>query len=343
MHSRFLSGLVVAFTAALLLLPRPAAAAYPCPGGPGPGEVQVGVSGGTHGVAAVPMCEGSGNAGGDGGVYYAYGSVAWHPDADDVWMAGNWNGAGRAESEALAACNRDMGGGCSSIGEWHNSSMTIIRDSQGLLWNGWNGQGGAGRKRVLADCAAKQVLPCEILHSFSADKRGYNPPPTARKLYASAAWVYDKGYDGRLYISSGQRSSTAANEAALAACAAATASTTCRIATVVGNGVIQPYLMDSANSVVNERTAKRAAKAAATDCKRKKGKCTVQRTYDSRTPGNFVHTYAPATAPKAAEAPRIRSRASSPDSRQVRRSSARSTVSAEPHSQTLRRARVSAV
>lgn len=298
MHLRPWFGLIAAITVAMLLLPHQAAAAYPCPGGPGPGEVQVGVSGGSHGVAAVPMCEGSGNAGGDGGgVYYAYGAVAWHPDADDVWMAGNWNGAGPAEREALAACNRDMGGGCSSIGEWNNSSMTIIRDGQGVLWNGWNGQGGAGRKRALADCASKQMLPCEVLHSFSADKRSYNPPPTARKLYASAAWVFDKGYDGRLYISSGQRSATAANEAALAACVAATASKTCRIATAVGNGVIQPYLMDSGNSVVVERTAKRAAKAAAADCKRKKSKCAVQRAYDSRTPGNFVHTYAPTPAP----------------------------------------------
>lgn len=32
------------------------AQAFPCPQGPGPGQQQVGTSGGTHGVAAVPMC-----------------------------------------------------------------------------------------------------------------------------------------------------------------------------------------------------------------------------------------------------------------------------------------------
>lgn len=297
MHLRFSLSLIAAFVAVMLLLPRQAAAAYPCPGGPGPGEVQVGVSGGTHGVAAVPMCEGSGGGDGGGDVYYAYGAVAWHPDADDVWMAGNWNGAGPAEGEALAACNRDMGGGCSSIGEWHNSSMTIIRNSQGILSNGWNGQGGAGRKRALADCAARQILPCEVLHSFSADKRSYNPAPTARMSYASGAWGTGEHYDGRIYVSSGHRNAIAANEAALAACAAATASTTCRIAVGVGNGVIQPFLLDSANNVLVERTAKRAAKAVTTDCKRRKAKCTVQQSYDSRTPGNFVHIYTPATAP----------------------------------------------
>ncbi|MCW5646923.1 MAG: DUF4189 domain-containing protein [Sphingopyxis sp.] len=288
------------FVAALLLFaaPQPARAAYPCPGGPGPGEVQVGVSGGSHGVAAVPVCERSGGGGGDGGgggVYYAFGSVAFHADADDVWMAGNWNNADTARREALAACNRDMGGGCASIGDWNNSSMTIIRDSQGGLWNGWNGQGGASRKRVLAECSSKQLLPCEILHSFGADKRRYSPRPTARKLYASAAWVYGEGYDGRLYIASGHRSVGAANDAALAACAAASASR-CRIAAGVGNGVIQPFKSNSDTNVVAERTAKRGAEAAQADCKRRAGKCQIQRAYDSRIPGAFVHDFNAAAA-----------------------------------------------
>lgn len=290
---------LLAAAAALLALSEPAAAAYPCPNGPGPGEVQVGVSGGTHGVAAVPMCERSGGGGGDGGgggVYYAYGSAAWHPDADDVWMMGNWNGPGPAEREALAACNRDMGGGCSSIGEWNNSSMTIMRDSQGMLYNGWNGQGGASRKRVLADCSSRQLLPCEILHSFGADKRSYAPRPTARKLYASAAWVYGDGYNGRLYIASGHREAAAADAAALAACAAATASTSCRIAAAVGNGVLQPFKSNSDTNIVAERTPKRAAAAAAADCKRRTSKCQVQRSFDSRAPGTFTHDFHAAAA-----------------------------------------------
>lgn len=53
-----------------------ALAAYPCPAGPGPGEQQVGVGGGSHGIAAVPMCVqtggGSGGAGAGGGGYAGY-------------------------------------------------------------------------------------------------------------------------------------------------------------------------------------------------------------------------------------------------------------------------------
>lgn len=299
MIARFTLGLaaVFAFAFAFLALPQPAAAAFPCPNGPGPGEVQVGVSGGSHGVAAVPMCESTGGGNGGGGeVYYIYGAIAWHPDADDVWMAGNWNNADAAKGEALEACNREMGGGCTSIGDWNNSSMTIMRDSQGGLWNGWNGQGGASRKRVLAECSSKQLLPCEILHSFGADKRRYSPQPTARKFYASAAWVYGKGYDGRLYIASGHRDLVAAEQAALAACAAASASTQCRVAASVGNGLIQPFKANSDTNVVAERTAKRGAQAAQADCKRRQSKCQVQRGYDSRIPGQFVHDFHAAAA-----------------------------------------------
>lgn len=297
MIARVTLGLAAVFAFAFLALPQPAAAAFPCPNGPGPGEVQVGVSGGSHGVAAVPMCESTGGRNGGGGeVYYIYGAIVWHPDADDVWMAGYRNNADAAKGEALEACNREMGGGCTSIGDWNNSSMTIMRDSQGGLWNGWNGQGGASRKRVLAECSSKQLLPCEILHSFGADKRRYSPQPTARKFYASAAWVYGEGYEGRLYIASGHRGLVAAEQAALAACAAASASTQCRVAASVGNGLIQPFKANSDTNVVAERTAKRGAQAAQADCKRRQSKCQVQRSYDSRIPGQFVHDFHAAAA-----------------------------------------------
>ena len=52
--------------AAAGLIAQPALANYPCPGGPGPGEQQIGVGGGSHGIAAVPLCVETGG-GADGG------------------------------------------------------------------------------------------------------------------------------------------------------------------------------------------------------------------------------------------------------------------------------------
>lgn len=60
------------------LVTQSAWANYPCPGGPGPGEQQIGVAGGSHGIAEVPICAESGggyggDSGGSGGGGYAGG------------------------------------------------------------------------------------------------------------------------------------------------------------------------------------------------------------------------------------------------------------------------------
>ena len=85
------------------------------PGGPGADEVQVGMSGGGNGVGSVPMCAarlggGSTSPAPAPTYYYIYGSIAWHPDVADVWMIGNYRSSNEAEREALAACQRAMGG-----------------------------------------------------------------------------------------------------------------------------------------------------------------------------------------------------------------------------------------
>ncbi|WP_439566902.1 DUF4189 domain-containing protein [Sphingopyxis sp.] len=292
MFARLALGFAAVF--ALIALPQPAAAAYPCPGGPGPGEVQVGVSGGSHGVAAVPVCEstGGGDSGGGGGVYYIYGAIAWHPHADDVWMDGSYDGAYTAERTALAACNQAMGGGCSSVGEWHNSSMRIIRDRSGVLWSAWHGDGGVHSKKALAECSAKQLLPCEVLGTYSSSKNRHYPKPTARKLYAFAAWVEGtEGFDSRLYIASGQRDPATAERLALDACTKATRQR-CAILAFTGNGFIQTYRLGTSDqSATAETSAKRAGQAAQVNCKKRKQACTLQRVYDSRIPGEFVHDF----------------------------------------------------
>lgn len=295
MPTRFLSVLGLCLATMLAFIAEPAAASYPCPGGAGPGEVQVGVTGGSHGIAATPVCERSGGGGGGdggGGVYYSYGAIAWHRDATDVWMFGNWDSPFVAEREALDACNQAMGGGCTSAGEWNNSSMTIFRDRTGLLWNAWNGQGGAMRKRVLAECNAKQQIPCEVLATFSSSKRRYLPNPSARKLYAAAAWVAGtEGFDSRLYIASGHPDAQVALDTAQGACAKATGRT-CEILALSGGGFIQAYRLGTDdNSATIETNAKRAALAARALCKKRGQACTLQRAYDSRTPGLFVHDF----------------------------------------------------
>lgn len=301
MMFRFVLGLCAAITLALFVMPQPAAAAFPCPSGPGPGEFQVGVAGGSHGVAAVPMCEssGGGDGGSSGGVYYSYGSIAWHPDVSDVWMEGNYDGPNTAERTALDACNRAMGGGCASIGEWHNSSMRIFRDHTGLLWSGWHGDGGVQSKRTLAECSEKQLIPCEVLGTYSSGKSRHFPGINARKLYAAGAWVEGtEGFDSRLYIASGQRDAGVAQQLALDACTNATKQR-CAILSFVGNGFIQTYMLGGSDqSATAETSAKRAAQAAKINCQKRARPCILQRAYDSRSPGEFVHDFAASATAK---------------------------------------------
>ena len=296
---RLVLGVCATIILALFALPQPAAAAFPCPSGPGPGEVQVGVSGGSHGIAAVAMCERSSGGGGDGGgVYYRYGSIALHPDADDVWMAGNYDGPNTAERTALDACNRAMSGGCTSIGEWHNSSMRIFRDSTGFLWSAWHGEGGVHSKRTFAECSAKQLIPCEVLGTYSSGKSPHFPQTNARKLYAAGAWVEGtEGFDSRLYVASGQSDAGVARQLALDACTKATKHR-CAIHVFTGNGFIQTYLSGpSGKGATVETSAKRAAQTAKIDCQKRAQSCTLQRAYDSRNPDEFVHDFtASATA-----------------------------------------------
>ncbi|MBD3730534.1 MAG: DUF4189 domain-containing protein [Sphingomonadales bacterium] len=268
-----------------------AAQAYPCPG-PGPGEVMVGMTPGGNGVAPVPLCARVDDAEPEPAPVDTVAAIAWHPDAADVWVDGRYTGKGTAVGVALDACNRAMGGGCSSTGEWWNSTMAIIRDNRGDLLSAWQGNGGAEGKRVLADCAARQLLPCEVIGKYSSATDRHVPGARARKAYLAAAWVKSaEGYDSKLYIVSGRPNAEDAAQAAVQACQRATGRE-CAIADWSGSGFIQPIVVDGGESLVVETSSKRARDAAKVKCKRDKSKlCQLQQQYSAREPGTFVHDY----------------------------------------------------
>jgi hypothetical protein len=276
--------------------------AYPC-NGAGPGERVVGMSPAAPGVASFPLCvrDESSNAPAEpAAAHNSYAAIAWHPDAADIWVDGNYSGGDNiAQREVLAACNSVMGGGCSLAGDWGNSSMVIIRDRNGSFYRGWAGEGGAERRQVLADCSAKQLLPCEIFATIRSSTNRRSPGASARKFYAASAWVVGlDGYDHKLYIASGQRSADAATGAAIKACRDAT-SRPCESTALTGNGFIQAYRMNgNSDSATVETSAKRAQQAARVNCKKQSGtSCELQALFDSRKPGLFVHEFAKAKTP----------------------------------------------
>lgn len=149
---------------------------YLCPGGPGPGERQVGMTPGGA-IAPVPVCTRV-----DSGPAYggrpaplrpaepppdAYVAVAWHADAADVWAVWNERSDAVAKRIVLEACNRVMGGGCTIAQAGRNSAVAIARGDDGVLHSAWGATPEEARAQMLDYCA-KKSLKCEVAHLFNA-------------------------------------------------------------------------------------------------------------------------------------------------------------------------------
>jgi len=230
---------------------------------------------------------------------HSFAAIAWHPDANDVWMDGNYLSSGGAQAGALQACAQVMGEGCEASGEWSNSTMSVIRNRQGGFTVGWTGEGGRDRRRVLEECTAKQILACEVFKTFDSRRDHYSPGPGVRVSHAVAVWVDGtEGNDRKLYIASGYGSTDEAASLALAACQSANPQHPCKEAARTSGGFIQTGTSDGNRDFSTvEMSASRARAAAQRLCARHEGvNCKVQSVYDSRRRGQFVHDFATGTA-----------------------------------------------
>lgn len=286
------------------LWPAPAQAqAYLCGNGPGPGERMVGMTQGGQGVASMPLCARDGPAPPPPPPVVTYAAIAWHADASDIWVDGNYNGPNAAERGALAMCNQAMGGGCTSTGEWSNSSMIVLRDRGGDFSNIWGGRNSADRRQAIDGCTAKQLLPCEVFATIRSTTNKRAPGAGVRKLYAASAWAESAGYDHKLYVASGLPSLDAATAAAIKACREATAHP-CVSNAWSGNGFIQAYRLNGSDeSATAETSATRAEDAAKLNCKRHNSpNCEIQARFDARRPGVFVHNFIAASGSREGSA-----------------------------------------
>jgi hypothetical protein len=286
-------GLWAAMLLAWCLWPGAAQAqAYPC-NGAGPGERMVGMTQGGNGVAPVPLCVRDGGGGtapsSTPTQNNSYAGMAWHPNAADVWADGNYlYSAATGEGAALRACNKVMGGGCTAGARWGNSSLTIIRDASGYFYKAG---GDEERAQVMAECTAKQLLPCEIFAKIGSGVGRRKPGASVRKSFVVAAWAVGDGYDGKIYVASGHPSREAAAATAIKVCSDATGRK-CEENAVAGNGFIQAYRMGTNDFTNPETSASRAKQAAQANCKKRNATtCELQALFDSRKPGLFVHDF----------------------------------------------------
>lgn len=172
-------------TAAFLLvlgLPQLAQANYPCPGGPGPGEQQIGVTGGSHGIAATPICAASGGGGYGGGSAAPQGpvsppidvdnfiAVAGHPDQRDVWATWGQYYLGAAEKVVLDACTATMGEGCYIMVSGRNMAVAAGTDKAGITHAAFADTPRKARS-ALTDLCRSRGQSCKLIEVFDAQMR----------------------------------------------------------------------------------------------------------------------------------------------------------------------------
>jgi hypothetical protein len=150
---------------------------YPCGNGPGPGERQVGVTGGSNGVAAIPICAPTGQApaGGASGATTHYPvtnfiAVAGHPGLNDVWATWGQYQRKAAETVVLDACEKTMGGGCQILRSGFNTTVAVGLDGAGKIVTELGNSRKAARNALAATCKAKSIS-CKVNRYFDAPKR----------------------------------------------------------------------------------------------------------------------------------------------------------------------------
>ena len=174
---RFGIGIILAMLAMGFASESASAQNYLCPAGAGPGEQQVGMTGGGNsGLVSIPVCihvdepepQQSGPRTQQYNYYWAsnYVAVAWHPDASDVWAIWNARSEEEAKEGALRLCAVAMSEGCTIAKAGSNSSIAIARASDGTLWSGWGATPRKAKNDVLASCK-KQGVRCVYEKTFT--------------------------------------------------------------------------------------------------------------------------------------------------------------------------------
>ena len=224
-------------------------------------------------------------------------AMATHPDILDVWVVGGLSGLGsgqEAERLALGACNKAMGGGCSSGGYWEEGHAALVRSKDGGMTYATGATADDAIRAAHQKCDNSFGLSCQILGVFSAtDKRHAPDLRSARKVFAAGAAADGLPDPMRLWIITGASSMEAAQTGAQAACQLANPGRTCTVHISGANGVIQTFVTESGRgAAVFETTRQRAAAAINHVCANQiSAKCAMTTAYSAAQSKSWVHDY----------------------------------------------------
>ncbi len=159
-------------------MPSAYAQTFVCPNGPGPGEVQVGTTGGSGGIAVIPICASNGEAEPDEAeapppppiqaVWVdSHIAIAWHGSSKEVWATWGHRDLDHAKTIVMDACNATMGGECEIAEAGYNIAIAIFRDKAGRLHTAW-GKDEAEAQSIAQSACKSDGKACKILHVYVA-------------------------------------------------------------------------------------------------------------------------------------------------------------------------------
>lgn len=228
-----------------------------------------------------------------------YSALAYHPDAEDYWIAAMYPDAQSAMFAARETCNAVMGGGCKTV--WQGKGFIgAARTATGEVYWMIDTSKDKIKQKLSALCKPFELgcIDVSIYHSNSEfrpnrNRTGHNirmpkDPYRVRKLYAAVAWLAGDGYNGKGWIASGYATPKQAQDVALNACKLRSGEKLpCEVAITTGNGVIVVFKTSQGERYLAEQSEDRARRSVAQFCKREKLTCSVHHVYDVRERGAF--------------------------------------------------------
>jgi Domain of unknown function (DUF4189) len=229
-------------------------------------------------------------------------AIAYHPDANDIWVAANYPSEEAATNAARGACGETMRDDCKAVWQRGSGFIGAARTSAGSIVLSVHNS----RRNVQAglDDACKDVeLGCTPLGIFASDTefrgrfnrgsdtniRSPRDLSTIRNIYAASSWLKGPGDDGSFWVASGHRTREAAQAVALSLCQQnGPRGVACELTTYTGQGVLLMFRHTTGSAILAEANEARAREALTKKCRRLSlVDCKVVHIQTARQPGTF--------------------------------------------------------
>lgn len=230
-------------------------------------------------------------------------AVAWHPDATDVWASWQHDAAKEAEATALAACNTDMGSGCTLASSGYNSSIAVSWGPDGFLYVAWGETKDKAKKNSLNQCGRPN---CTTKHIFSVEasllpvdefmhhypEHNYSPKTKETYRYGIIGWpkaTVDAKWQGKVWLVTGGKNFEATKKQFLDRCKKDTG-VDCEITQTTGSTHFIQYVNNSTGLIswAVDFSKSDAEKQMKNACKKINVKCSLINIFDAQTPREVV-------------------------------------------------------